>query len=260
MSLDEIVRVLSMGTSAAIGAVLGILRSKILVTKYKSTLHHSFLGFSIFLSIAAVLILILYIGELSNDLSSFNTIVVLLTIVFGILLFYVTRKHLVLKDVFKTIELDPIVNDFTSNADKNEIKLFGGDLNFFGNTPAEMEKNEQYTHLRSLEFKKILILCESPKNSTQKTRYGKILVDMPYTELRFYHPEIADLRVRGRIIKITAVDKLLIYTKIKSGTYQAIETDTANSTGARYIGIWNLVWSLAAKPSQSQIEEFKSLL
>ena len=82
---------------------------------------------------------------------------------------------------------------------------------------------------------------------------------MPTAELRFYNPEEADLRVRGRIIKVNGVDKLLVYNKIKSGKYQAIENDTSNSNGALYNGIWELVWSLAKQPTPEQIGMYKGL-
>src|SRR5690606_18030227 len=125
-------------------------------------------------------------------------------------------------------ELDPIVNKWTSNADNSEIKLFGGDLSFFGQGPNNMDVNAQYTHLRSLGFNHILILCEDPNDNIKRIRYGKILSDMPTAKLKFYNPDKADMRVRGRIIKVHGVNKLLVYTKVQSGVYQAIETDMAN--------------------------------
>lgn len=78
-------------------------------------------------------------------------------------------------------------------------------------------------------------------------------------ELRFYEPENADLKVRGRIIQVQGVTKLLMYTKIRSGIYQSLETDTANSNGALYNNIWELAWALALKPMQQELDSYKLL-
>jgi hypothetical protein len=91
-------------------------------------------------------------------------------------------------------------------------------------------------------------------------RYGKIITEIHNVELRYYQPEKADLRVRGRIIEVNGVNKLLMYTKNKPGSYQAIETDTANSSGALYGNIWDLIWSLAIIPMPEQIKSYKDLL
>ncbi len=163
------------------------------------------------------------------------------------------------KDTYNTPQLDPIVNDFTSSADTSEIKLFGGDLNFLGNSPNEIDKNAQYSHLRSMTFRRVLILCEEPVSLIQMIRYGKILDEVNGSELRFYNPERADLRVRGRIIKVNGSDKLLMYNRIKSGVYKAIETDTANSNGALYGNIWELTWSLASQPTEDTKKRYISL-
>ena len=114
-----------------------------------------------------------------------------LTLLFisGVCLFIFTKKFLDRRFIYRTNELDPIINDFTLNSDHNEIKLFGGDLNFFGNGPSEMDKNSLYNHLRSLAFKKVSILCEIPSDTPTKIRYGKILQEMHGIELRFYNPE-----------------------------------------------------------------------
>jgi len=103
-------------------------------------------------------------------------------------------------------------------------------------------------------------LCESPKGQIEQIRYGKILTDIAGAELKFYNPDIADLRVRGRIIQVDGVNKLLIYKKLKSKTYRAIETNTADSDGALYNNIWQLVWSLADSPTPDEVALYKSLL
>ncbi len=253
--MENFIKILLVGASISAGALLGVLRSKIFASKENNKLHYIFYGFSI-------LVLLISIGgaiAFYHEIDTFGFAVLIASIVFSILLWLATNKFLFFKNVFKINELDPIVNKFTSNASKNDIKLFGGDLNFLGNTSSEIDANKQYTHLRSLEFKKISILCATPHTQIQRMRYGKILSDMPNTELRFYEPEIADLKVRGRIIEVQGVIKLLMYTKIKDGLYQSIETDTANSSGALYNNIWELAWSLAAKPAAAEIETYKQL-
>lgn len=241
--------------SLCLGAFFGVLRSKIFATRTKTGLHYFFYGFSIIVFLASITSGFIY----WSDFSLFGIIGSVLAIFSSIALFIFTKRYLLVKDVYHTSELDHIVNSFTANGDKNEIKMFGGDLNFFGNTPSDMDNNAQYHYLRSLEFNKISILCEEPNDNTKKIRYGKILHDMPETELRFYNPKEADLKVRGRMIKVQGSDKLLMYTRVKSKHYQALETDTGNSGGALYNNIWNLVWSLAVKPTPPQLQDYKNL-
>ena len=247
----DLTLLLSIGISAAVGATLGILRSKIFATKVKTTLHYSFYVISGLLFLLAI-----YTIFVSDSTS--KTVIVVSFIASGGLA-AATRLLLIVKDTYTSKELDPIVNHWTSSADKSEIKLFGGDLDFFGKEPSLMDSNSQYSHLRSHVFNSVLILCETPNDSMKKIRYGKILVDIPNTELRFYNPKEADLRVRGRIIKVNGVNRLLVYIKIRSGIYHAVETDTGNTSGALYNNIWDLAWSLATKPSNDQLETYRKL-
>ncbi len=269
MELDHFAKIIALCLSASIGLTFGILRSKIFSSKHTNYLHYFFIIFSVILFSASVYGLFEFWSELSEGVKNsdseeysancFANFVLWTALFFSLILLYVTTKFLHFKNIHKTSELDPLVNNFTSNADRNEIKLFGGDLNFFGESPNDMNENIQYRYLRSREFNKVLILCESPNDITKKRRYGKILSDNRGSELRFYNPDNADLRVRGRIIQVNGANKLLIYKKIKSKTYQAIETDTADSDGALYNNIWDLVWSLATIPSPNEEQEYKSL-
>lgn len=238
---------------------MGVLRSKIFAAKTKTGLHYFFYIFSILVFLISLIFLFFFWSDFSQP-NIFGIIAFVIAIGSSITLFVFTKKYLQIQDVFHTSELDPIVNKFTCIADKEEIKLFAGDLNFFGHTPAEMDTHPQYTTLRSLQFAKISILCEKPNDNSKKIRYGKMICDMPQTDLRFYKPpKEADLKVRGRMIKVNGVDKLLMYVKTGPKYYQAIETDTSNTSGALYNNIWNLVWSMADEPNSEQIQEFKNL-
>lgn len=251
MELDDLRFLLTTGISASIGASLGILRSKLFATKVNSVLYYFFYILAIILFLFAVYTTIIFWKEAK--------IIVIVAFISSVCLAAATKYIIVIKDTYTTSELDPIVNKWTSNGDRNEIKLFGGDLSFFGGDPTKMSSNSQYSQLCDRNFNHVLILCEAPNDNIKRIRYGKILIDIPGAELRFYNPEKADLRVRGRIIKVQGADKLLVYTKVKSGIYQAIETDTGNTNGALYSGIWDLIWDLAKVPSPEQIDNFKQL-
>ena len=256
MSIENITTILLSSASVLLGALLGVLRSKIFALKNTNSLHYFFYAISIIVFLGSILSLFLFWKEYNMETHRFALYVLITATISSISLFIVTKFHLASKDIYKTSELDKIVNNFTSNADKKNIKLLGGDLNFFGEHPAQIDQNDQYIDLKSHTFKKVSILCETPHNNTQKIRYGKILYELQGAELRFYNPDAADLRVRGRIIQVTGVDKLLMYTKISSGIYRAIETDTANSNGALYNNIWELVWSLAHIPTNEQNQSY----
>ncbi len=253
MIFENLTKLLLSGASICFGAVLGILRSKIFASKNSNSLYYIFYGFAILIFVLSLATGIFFSDKIFVKGGLFGIIVLLFSILSSIGLFIFSNKFLVFKNVYKTTKLDPIVNSFTSKADKNEIKLFGGDLNFFGNEPSQINNNSQYTHLRSIGFKKICILCETPDTSTKQIRYGKLLHELEGVELRFYDPEKADLNVRGRIIRLNGVNKLLIYSRISSGVYQAIETDLANSNGALYNNIWELAWSMAKTPKPDEI-------
>lgn len=262
MNLDHAIKIIFFLASASIGNIFGILRGRIFASKDSSYLHNIFKGFSILLILGSFVVFVIYWEELKNTPEDkyFELSVLVSSIILGVILLLTSKKYLFEQNIYKSSELDPKVNTFTEDADKKEIKLFGGDLNFLGEYPPDLDVNNQYIHLRAMRFQKVLILCEFPKSRTQEMRYGKILSDITGAELRFYNPDSADLRVRGRIIQVNGVDRLLIYKKIKSKVYRAIKTDTADSEGALYNNIWQLVWSLAHQPSNDDIAKYKSLL
>jgi len=254
MNTAEITQIsLGLGT-IAFGTFLGAIGNKLVAINAQTKWKWAFYILSMISILAGILFSFLYF---ESTFKYYLTVTLLLTS--GILLLIFTRKALDKKFVYRTIELDPIINSFTSLSDKSEIKLFGGDLDFFGNAPVDMDQNRQYGYLKSLKFRKISIICEEPRNPLTKIRYGKILHEMNCVELKFYNPDEADLMIRGRMKTLNGVEKLMIYSKIESGKYQTIETDTANSNGALYNNIWKLVWSLANKISDQQKQEYTKL-
>lgn len=257
MQQNDIITVFIAITSISFGVFFGVLGNRIVSINNKSVWKWAFY----FLGGVSIVVptIIAWVNWLLIKGSTFSLIVFVFSILSGVFVLISTNRILDRKQIFNSSELDPIVNDFTSKADKNEIKLFGGDLNFFGNSPQEIDVNKQYTHLRSLQFHHVLILCETPINQIQRIRYGKILAELKGAELRFYNPKEADLRVRGRIIRMDGSTRLLMYNKEKPKVYRAIETDTSDSNGALYSNIWDLVWQLATRPIQEEIDAFIQL-
>jgi hypothetical protein len=261
MILENLTRIFLAASSILIGAILGILRSKIFASKSSNTLYYIFYWFAGIIFVCSIASLFLFSDGLFYGVKPdyFAIAIIILALLSSLALFFFSRRFLVFKNIYKAAKLDPIVNKFTSNADTDEIKLFGGDLNFFGNDPAQMDVNSQYTHLRARGFKKVYILCVPPTTSLMKIRYGKIFHELQGVEIGFYDPEKADLKVRGRIIKIHGVNKLLMYNRVRSGVYEAIETDLANSNGVLNHNIWELVWSLAKHPTPDEIKSWINL-
>ncbi len=266
MTLDSVTKILIAGASLCLGAYLTALRAKINSIKVKNTLHWAFYIVCIIVFLAALATLVFCWNDLTHDsvtqevdIRFLEIIIIIVCMTSSVFLFLFTKKNLVGIHQYTIAKLNPIVNSFTRNADKKNIKLLAGDINFFGNSPHEMENNSQYTCLREENFKNIQILCTSPTKTEEKIRYGKILNDFPHVELKYYRPTHADLNIRGRIKTLNNVPNLLIYNKVSSGIYEAIETNMGNSDGALYDHIWNLIWNLAEGPSDDQIKEYKQL-
>ena len=258
MNFTDLTTLLVVLASVVLGAFYGALANKLISEDDKSGWIWTFYSIGGIAIILPIIVIIKYWDELFAP-SIIGICGVFLSILGGMAILIFTKKFIHVKNIYTTAELDPIINRFTETADKNEIKLFGGDLNFLGNSEHEIDKNPQYNALRAHNFNRILIICEQPEHNSTKIRYGKILTDMPNVELRFYNPQEADLRVRGRILQVNGVNKLLMFSKIRSKVYKAIETDTANSYGALYNNIWLLIWSLGIRPDANEILEFKSL-
>ncbi len=174
----ENLSVLALVTSVAAGAFFGILGNKMISNTEKSKWILAFYALGVGTVIYGILSIIIEFEKIR----CFNwgaIIVVILSLIFGIVTLISTKKLLSTKNVYSIAELNPIINQFTESADRAAVKLFGGDLNFFGNSPAEMDVNSQYTQLRAIGFNRIYILCEQPTSAITKLRYGKLLSDMP---------------------------------------------------------------------------------
>jgi hypothetical protein len=236
------------------GAFFGALGNKLVGDNYSSNWKYAFYFLAV-LALAAGIVGLIVV----QDKNMWDWITLITLIVSGPAVFAFTFGVLDKKTIYPSSDLNPVVNRFTEHADKSEIKLFGGDLDFFGKTPSDMDVNKQYSVLKSLNFKRVLILCEQPRDNSTRIRYGKIMHEISGAEIRFYHPDEADLRVRGRMKKVDGVERVLIYSKQKSGYYEAIETDSGNSKGAMYGNIWYLVWTLANRPDQSELSGYINL-
>lgn len=161
-------------------------------------------------------------------------------------------------------KLVPRVINFTENAKSDEIRLWGGDLNFFGASVIEMEANEQYKQLKNKKFDKILILCKKPKNNELKKCYGKIINDFKdAVEFKFYNEETSpDLNIRGRIKRKYSPDIFVafIYERIDSNRYKAIEEDmTKQDCNMIYVKIWEMSWKHADYLSEIDKKNFLKL-
>ncbi len=241
MNLDESLKILLAGGSLAAGAALTALRSKLAATREKNFLHWPFYVISALIATGTVITALCYWGQIFSP-SWFAINVCAICLISSIGLVLVTKKFLAGKNQFSTDQLDPVVNKFTSNADKANIKLLAGNLDFLGTSRHEIDSHPQYSCLREASFRHIEILCVPPVGIADKIRYGKILVDLQAVELRYYNPEQADLNVRSRIKTLNNVTRLLIYNKVKPRVYEALELDTADLNGAHFSRLWNLVY------------------
>lgn len=239
--------------SIAFGGLLGALGSRL------TQEHNSWIWGFYIIGLIPMVVPIFLVIQFWDTINGTDLTLVVSSIVAGAFLIYYSYRHISAKNIFKTEELHPIINKHTETADKRLIRLFGGDLDFFGKYPIDMDKNSQYVTLKNAGFKRIEIICEDPSqiDKPSKIRYGKVLSDLPNVRLKFYHPKKADLKVRGRIIEISGVSKLVMFEKLEPKKYKAIQTDTGNSTGVLYQNIWDLVWSLATKTTEEQLSELK---
>lgn len=256
MELDTSIRLLTISGSASLGAYLAAVRGKMNSTKEKNKFHYIFYFFSGLVFFSALVACFVYYHELLQP-NWFSIVVILVSLVFSALLALFTKKHLTGKTHFTTAELDPIINKFTEHADIQNIRLLAGDLNFFGNTPLEMDQNSQYVCLKKMAFRSIEILCFKPQNVMERIRYGKILQELNVV-LKYYQPSQADLNIRGRLKTVNDVTHLLIYNKVKPKIYEALELDTADRHGALYDHTWKLIWRIAEAMHEEEINNYKS--
>lgn len=255
-SFDNFLKVLLAGSSLTAGAYLTALRAKLANTKKKNWLHLSFYITATLLLFGALIFSLTHWDKIKEP-NWFAIIVLISAIVFSVALIWVTKKFLAGKYQYTISELNPVVNAFSSNADKHNIKLLAGNLDFFGKSVGEIDQHPQFLCLKAEGFQQIQILCTKPVSNEDKLRYGKIITDLPAIQLRYYKPVEADLKVRGRIKTLNNVTRLLIYTKVSPGRYEALELNTAENDGALYTHLWNLIWELAESPTEDQLKEYR---
>lgn len=253
ISLDILLKLLLAGGSLFIGASLTALRA----TKKKIWLHRLFYILPVLVLAGVACILFFPWAEISKPENGV-VVIIPISIISSILLIYLTHKSPVAKEHYTTEELNPVVNAFSKSADKDNIKLWAGNLDFFGKTLADIDRHDQYKCLKEESFREIQIICTEPSSYNDKLRYGKIITDLP-AKLKYYEPSSADLKVRGRIKTLNNVIMLLIYRKVDSGIYEAIPLDTAETDGAHYSHLWSLIWGLSQKPTEEELAEYKEI-
>ncbi|WP_028523264.1 hypothetical protein [Runella limosa] len=159
--------------------------------------------------------------------------------------------------VYSPKELDLIIRKFTENSKIDTMRMFAGDLNFFGTDIKSIKNNAQFKQLYDLEFRRIQILCRRPKNEQEEIRYGMIVKEINNIELRFYNKNIEDLKVRGRITKhAPSVDAISIYERIAAKKYRVIESDVNHFDCGLFIKIFKLVWHNADTPTPVELSKW----
>lgn len=258
MTDENALKLLIAGASLTGGAFLTAARQRLASSKKKTWLHWIFHCISGIVIIGALLYTVRSFNSSSNP-DWFAITIIILAVGFSIALSFATHKWLAGKRQFSTDELDPIVNKFSSDSDSDNIRLIAGNLDFF-ESKGKMELHPQYTRLRELQFQSIDILCKHPVSAEDERRYGKILTDFPRAIIKFYNPDAADVKIRGRITTLSGVPKLLIYNKIAAGRYQLLELNTAENDGALYSRLWELLWATAGKPTEEEIAAYKAAI
>lgn len=256
-NLENLLKIILAGGSLTAGAFLTALRSKLASSKKKNLLHVSFYLVAAFVIISVLVTSYMY-KSIIFEPYWFAIIVMIVALVSSFALIWVTHRFLTWKSQYSSKELDPVVNKFSVNADKDNIKFLAGNLDFLGTSAQQIDSHLQYKCLREMSFSRIQVLCKPPISNEDKMRYGKIISDFPAIELRYYNPPIADLKVRGRIKTLNNVTRLLIYNKVLHDQYEALELDTAETDGARYTHLWNLIWEIASVPTPIQLNEYRN--
>lgn len=147
-SLENLLKILLAGGSLTAGAFLTALRAKLTNTKQKNWLHVSFYIVSVIVIAGAVITFFLFWKDIAKP-NWFAIIVIFIAITSSLALVWVTFKFLAGKHQYTSKELDPVVNAFSKNADKGNIKLLAGNLDFFGKSEIEIDRHPQYICLRT---------------------------------------------------------------------------------------------------------------
>lgn len=254
-TLENVLKILTAGGSLVAGAFLTALRAQLATAKKKSWLYWIFYTLAVVVILASLIIGYSFREEIFPG-NGYAIAVLLISCIFSLLLILITYRSTRIKNHYTLEQLNPVVNEFSTHAEKNNIKLLAGNLDFLGKSVSEIDQHPQFTCLKLANFREIQILCTKPVTNEDKIRYGKIVTDLPTTQLKYYRPLKADLRVRGRIKTLNNVTRLLIYSKVAPGKYQALELNTAENDGALYSHLWNLIWELADAPNGEQIAEY----
>ena len=102
MSLSNVQTILISGGSVGLGAIYGGLRSKIFASKTRSRLHYPYYVLSAALLLAAGYAAVEHNHELFYSNNKFAIFIWSGAIVVAIGLFFVTKRYLVVKDIYKT--------------------------------------------------------------------------------------------------------------------------------------------------------------
>src|SRR5688572_11434646 len=130
MNSKELFDILAGVAFIAFGAFFGVIANRLIAVREKSAWKSAYYLLGILLIVFALILLVVKFRVISE----LGWFAVIFSIVSGSLIVFATRKLLDVSDVYSIAKLNPIINKFTRLADRTEIKLFGGDLNFFGNS------------------------------------------------------------------------------------------------------------------------------
>lgn len=238
----------------AIGVFLGFLNN-ILVSKKKISKNWHWGIYVLYIGLIVFGIIACIIGS-----SAWGIALIIMGAIALWISYYMLNK---LNDnLLEATKLVPQVIEFTEKAKLDEIRLLGGDLNFFGENPSDMDTNEQYIQLRNKNFDKISILCKKPQNKKNRVRYGKILSDFgDVVEFRYYTADAPDPQIRGRIKKKLSPDIWvgLLYERVNENQYRTFEEDISEDKGSLvHLKFWELLWRHSHKISKQDKEEILS--
>ena len=204
---------------------------------------------SVTITLITIWLRIYYPADVSKDVLILSIVSFLL---FPAIIYIFLRQF---DRIYADEEINKPIIEFTNYAKEIGLKLFGGDLNFFGYV-SSMDKNEQFFQLRNKKFHSIQVLCDNPKNISdpdKKTeaivRYGKLFCTfVGVVELRYYGKAAPDLSIRGRIkYDFNGTPRVLLYHKIAPGKFKPIEYTPLDRENNFYVELFDHLWKHATK-------------